>query len=75
MRTLYIHVGLPKTGSSSVQRFLVDNRDTLLAAGLGLGPYMTLASGKSLPLRQAAVEVEVVGRSQAPPRCRPPSCR
>ena len=53
MRTLYIHVGLPKTGSSSIQRFLVDNRAALLAAGLGLGPFMTMASGKSLPLRQA----------------------
>jgi hypothetical protein len=53
VRTLYIHIGQPKTGSSSIQRFLVDNRAALLDAGLGLGPYMTLASGKSLPLRRA----------------------
>ena len=53
VRNLYIHVGLPKTGSSAIQRFLVDNRDALLAAGLGLGPYMTLPSGKSTLLRKA----------------------
>jgi len=53
VRTLYIHIGQSKTGSSSIQRFLVENRDALFAAGLGLGPYMTLASGKSLPLRRA----------------------
>jgi hypothetical protein len=53
VRTLYIHIGQPKTGSSSIQRFLVDNRAALLDAGLGLGPYMTLPTGKSLPLRRA----------------------
>ncbi|HVH02570.1 MAG TPA: hypothetical protein VM891_06425 [Amaricoccus sp.] len=53
MRPLYIHVGQPKTGTSSIQRFLVDHRAALLAAGLGLGPYMTLPTGKSRPLREA----------------------
>ena len=53
MRTLYIHIGQSKTGSSSIQRFLVENRDALFAAGLGLGPYITPASGKSLLLRRA----------------------
>ena len=56
VRSLYIHVGLPKTGSSAIQRFLVDNRDALLAAGLGLGPYLTLPSGKSAALRRAIAD-------------------
>jgi hypothetical protein len=53
MRNLYIHIGQPKTGSSSIQRFLVENRDILRDAGLGLGPYNTQKNGKSRPLREA----------------------
>jgi hypothetical protein len=33
-RTLIVHAGLPKTGSSTIQRFLTDNRQGL--AGLGI---------------------------------------
>ncbi|RMF39150.1 MAG: hypothetical protein D6754_06055 [Alphaproteobacteria bacterium] len=33
-RTLHIHAGLPKTGSSALQRFLADNRDALMEQGL-----------------------------------------
>ena len=53
MRRLYIHIGQPKTGTSSIQRFLVENRDILRDAGLGIGPYMTQKNGKSWPLREA----------------------
>ena len=32
--TLYLHIGTPKTGSTSIQNFLFDNRDLLASKGL-----------------------------------------
>jgi len=70
VRNLYLHIGQPKTGSSFIQKLLADNRAALLDAGLGLGPYMTLPSGKSLPLRRAIEQhglAQVIGRLAASP--------
>lgn len=33
MTTIYLHIGLPKTGTSSIQTFLLDNREILLDKG------------------------------------------
>lgn len=34
MKTLYLHIGTPKTGTSAIQNFCVKNRDTLEKQGL-----------------------------------------
>ena len=34
MKTLYIHIGTPKTGSSTLQHFFENNRETLLQKGV-----------------------------------------
>ena len=57
MRALYLHIGLHKTGTSSLQRFLLENRSLLLEAGLGLGPYQDPVSGTHHPIL-AALESE-----------------
>jgi hypothetical protein len=49
MRRLYLHVGLHKTGTSFLQRLLLENRATLAAAGLGLGPFQE-PSGSHHPI-------------------------
>lgn len=49
MRRLYLHVGLHKTGTSFLQRLLLENRDLLAAAGLGLGPFQD-PSGSHHPI-------------------------
>jgi len=33
-KKLYLHIGLPKTGSTSIQKMLVDNQEQLLKAGV-----------------------------------------
>ena len=57
MRRLYLHVGLHKTGTSYLQRLLVENRALLAEAGLGLGPYQDPVSGSHHPIL-AAIERE-----------------
>jgi len=32
MTTVYLHIGIPKTGTTSIQTFLFNNRDKLLDA-------------------------------------------
>ncbi len=34
MTTVYLHIGIPKTGTTSIQSFLFNNRDQLLEAGI-----------------------------------------
>ncbi len=34
MATVYLHIGLPKTGTTAIQNFLMQNREALLAHGL-----------------------------------------
>lgn len=33
-KTIYFHIGMPKTGTSSIQHFLYDNREQLIADGI-----------------------------------------
>ncbi|WGV25122.1 hypothetical protein [Halotia branconii] len=49
MTTIYLHIGMPKTGTSSLQKILFNNRDKLLEAG-----YLYPMSG----IRHNAKEVE-----------------
>ena len=57
MRALYLHIGLHKTGTNSLQRFLLENRSLLLEAGLSLGRYQDPVSGTHHPIL-AALENE-----------------
>jgi hypothetical protein len=52
MRWLYLHVGLHKTGTSSLQRLVLENRGLLAEAGLGLGPFQD-RSGSHHPIVEA----------------------
>lgn len=64
---LHIHAGLPKTGTSAIQRVLRDNRDALLAHGVLVprtgqredGPHHTLLAalaGVAAPGRRVALQ-------------------
>ena len=53
MRDLYIHVGLYKTGTTYLQRLILENRDLFLEAGLGLAPYLHPVEGNHYPLFRA----------------------
>jgi hypothetical protein len=52
MRRLYLHVGLHKTGTSYLQRLMLENRALFAAAGLGLGPFQD-PSGSHHPIVEA----------------------
>lgn len=45
MRTLYLHAGLPKTGTTYIQTLLARNRDLLADEGIGLGPHFDTGTG------------------------------
>jgi hypothetical protein len=45
MRQLYLHIGLHKTGTSYLQKFLLDNRKLLATAGLELAPLQSGSNG------------------------------
>lgn len=53
MKTLYIHIGTPKTGTTSLQNFLEDNQAELLRHGiyypLNLGHYIPLEREECVP--------------------------
>ncbi len=51
-KTIYLHIGQPKTGTSSIQRFCIENVEILNRAGIGyeLMPYTYL---KTRPERNA----------------------
>ena len=33
-KTLYLHIGLPKTGTTSIQNYLFENREALMQRGV-----------------------------------------
>jgi hypothetical protein len=55
-RELWLHIGLPKTGTTYIQRFMYVNRVALEQAGLWLGPYLTDPTGESAPFRAAVAQ-------------------
>ena len=56
MRQLYLHAGLPRTGTSYLQQLFLRNRELLGRAGLGFGPYMDPRTGSHYPRFVAALE-------------------
>lgn len=53
LRDLYLHIGLPKTGTSYLQQSLVSNADRLRSAGLGISAYQDPRDGASRVFRKA----------------------
>ncbi len=49
VRDLYLHIGLPKTGTTYIQKVLGENRALLAAEGLGFGPYLDPETGSHYP--------------------------
>lgn len=49
MRTLYLHIGRPKTGTTYIQKVLHENRALIEAAGIGFGPYQDPQTGSHHP--------------------------
>jgi hypothetical protein len=71
MRQLYLHAGLPKTGTTHLQTLFLRNRAALEAAGLGFGPHMDPATGSHLPGFVSALEARgaaaVIAETEACP--------
>ena len=71
MRQLYLHAGLPKTGTTYLQALFLRNRAALEAAGLGFGPHMDPRTGSHLPRFVAALEARgaaaVIAETEACP--------
>ena len=56
MRELILHIGPTKTGSSYLQKMLLENHEGLLRAGLRMGPDQDPATGSHLPLLERMAE-------------------
>jgi len=71
MRQLYLHAGLPKTGTTHLQALFLRNRAALEAAGLGLGPHLDPTTGSHLPgfvtALQARGAAAVIAETEACP--------
>jgi hypothetical protein len=71
MRQLFLHAGLPKTGTTYLQTLFLRNRAALEAAGLGFGPHMDPVTGSHLPGFVAALEARgaaaVIAETEACP--------
>lgn len=52
MRQIFFHVGMPKTGTSFVQKMLVENEAALIRAGLGTRPFLEPPHGDTRRLRR-----------------------
>ena len=74
MRPLFLHSGLPKTGTTYLQKVMAENRDLLAAAGLGFGPYLDPRTGSHYPKFVEAVEAKgaeaVIAQTAACPEAR-----
>ncbi len=70
MRDLYLNIGLHKTGTSHLQKLFQENRELLLAAGLGAGPYQDPPSGSHHPIiaamQQEGAEAVFARAAKAP---------
>ena len=44
-KTVYLHIGMPKTGTSSIQRFMYENRDVLEKKGVCYPPVLCQGEG------------------------------
>ena len=62
VRKLYIHAGTPKTGTSTFQRFLAHNCETLHERGLFVPPFGTDADMAHHPLASSLFANELEGR-------------
>ena len=56
MRQLFLHAGLPKTGTTYLQKLFLRNREALAGAGLGFGPHQDAETGSHYPRFVEAIE-------------------
>ena len=63
MKTLYLHIGLPKTGTTSIQKFCMDNKKKLNDMGINylinVGPdHLGRIPGPSLDILKKVAEMD-----------------
>ena len=64
MKTLYIHVGTPKTGTTAIQSFLLDNQEVLAKKGYCYSLMPFAYPGKASRRRNAHFALEKVRNEQ-----------